>query len=69
MRADGQSVRYGCENDERAHQIGKSSLTAQLNGAETRAQERSEDRGRDGTAELFVDLREEAGEGCRVVAG
>ena len=69
MGPDGESVRHGCEDDEGAHQVGEGGFAAELDGAETGAEESCEDGGGDGAAELLVDLREEAGEGRGVVAG
>ncbi len=69
MRSDGQPVRDGREDDERANEVGEGGLAAELDRAEARAEGRGEHRGGHRTAELFVHLREEGREGCRVVAG
>ena len=62
------SVGRGGENHERACKITESRFAAKSNGAEGVRQETGKERGRDGTAEAFVDKSEESGERGSVIA-
>ena len=66
---EGEDVGGGAENDEGAREVGEGGAGAEGDGAEAGGQDSREHGGFDGTAELLVDVGEEAGEGDGVVAG